>query len=64
MIILPVMKYRHRKKKTNFLKNIETTLTIKLQSQEKYLAHLIVSSPSHLLWPPVQRLVVGKEPEV
>ena len=33
MVILPVMKYRHRKKKTNFLKNIETTLTIKLQSQ-------------------------------
>ena len=37
MVILPV-------------KNIETTLTIKLQSQSKYLAHLIVFSPSHSRW--------------
>ena len=55
MVILPfVTKYRHRRKKivfmvkkNNFLKNIDTTITIKLQSQSKYLAHLIVFSPSH-----------------
>ena len=37
-------------RKNNFLKNIETTLTIKLQSQSKYLAHLIAFSPSHFPW--------------